>query len=569
MADASAGEGPGGGPGPPADGGTRRRPEAPQSNPNRASTPVAYSLEDGPIMVSPSFLHAASVEACTAMLTRYNPAHLLRKDVVAAGVQDALSNATGAIHTIQAVWKYTRDQKIICVKFSNPDSAKALIGLKTVDIAGAACSVSKYGERLVRIELARVPMHATVEELVSVVGHLGNVKSITRPLVHGFEDHLVTMTILPHSNANFVEEQKKVLRPAIFSGQSYVIQYRCLDETVVCTACKERGHFNGPKCPMVNRCLICYEEGHQRRNCPKKSIAPQQLRGGLEPQETAPTYDSSFLPAKEKPFAPPPPPGDPDNLQSTGLPPLGGSTWGSFNPGVSDIEMYPSSTPQTHRSSTRHIVSAERQNRLEKTIRGGKMQSEALREKMKERKRKEKDAKIHNHGPSASLMIQCVSGEKGQEEPIPQTDGPTDTPGRDAASHEKVHSDLASDAEIEAVDDSTEGSVEQSHGTGTDDVEKCAFKVYEDWKIQEIIDNQHNFLCCECGEKGCPNICLLCPIFPTTWCSKEHKCVSAQSQLAVFNMDVTDIPQCSDCSLIGMHTCNNDNYKRIPSIGFC
>ena len=120
--------------------------------------------------------------------------------------------------------------------------------------------------------------HATVEEIVNVVKHLGNVKSITRPLVHGFEDHLVTITLLPRPEANFVEEQKQVLRPARFSGQSYVIQYRCLDETVVCTACKQSGHFNGPKCPMINRCFTCNEEGHRRRNCPKKAELPRDQK---------------------------------------------------------------------------------------------------------------------------------------------------------------------------------------------------------------------------------------------------------------------------------------------------
>ena len=110
---------------------------------------------------------------------------------------------------------------------------------------------------------------------------------------------------------------------------------------------------------------------------------------------------------------------------------------------------------------------------------------------------------------------------------------------------EQVHSDLGLDADIEDVDDSADRSAEQSLGTGTDDVEKGFFKVYEEWEIKDIFDNQHNFLCCECGENGCPNVCLMCPIFPTTWCSKVHKCVTAQSQLAAFSMDVSDIPPCS------------------------
>ena len=140
-----------------------------------------------------------------------------------------------------------------------------------------------------------------------------------------------------------------------------------------------------------------------------------------------------------------------------------------------------------------------------------------------------------------------VAASHESKRDIPQKDGPVDTP----VAHESqrvdgdtvVH-DLVSDAEIEAGDEdnSTDGSDEQSLSTGTDDVKECVFKAYEEWEIQDIMDNQDNFLCCECGEKGCPNICLMCPVFPTTWCSKEHKCVSAQSQLAAFSMDVTDIP---------------------------
>ena len=129
-------------------------------------------------------------------------------------------------------------------------------------------------------------------------------------------------------------------------------------------------------------------------------------------------------------------------------------------------------------------------------------------------------------------MMQCVS-QSSQDE-IPQTDGPIDSPT--ATSHMSEPSEI-----VEAADDSS------TDDTGTDDGEKYTnkkliFKDYGEWKIQEIIDNQHKFFCCECGEKGCPNLCITCPIFPTTWCSKEHKCVTAQSQLAAFSMDVTDIP---------------------------
>ena len=552
AATSAGGGGPAGGPGPPAGSGTSQL-EAPRT---RGVTTVAYASEDGAIMVSPSFLHAASVEECTVMLTRYDPSHLLRKDVVAAGVREAL-NATGAIHTIQAIWKYTRDQKIICVKFANSESAATMIGLKTVDIDGVTCAVSKYGERLVRIELARVPMHATIEELLSVVGHLGIVKSITRPLVHGFEDHLVNMTILPLVGTNFVDEQKQVLRPATFSGQSYVIQYRCLDETVVCTACKERGHFNGPKCPMANRCLICKEEGHQRRNCPTR--APQHRRevpadGGAD---AFPDNETMLLqrpvnrqahPRKPeehggKPEAPPPPPMSPTTLTSTALPPLvpgnSSATWGNFSVIDNDTTSQRSRSPLSSRHTSSNASSAEEplQQKLEKIAEGAKNRAKELGLNKKK------------HKP-----FSCIKSNTLDE----------------SFSVNKNGNNNMNIAQLDGAEDSddSDGSGERV-GTGTDDTEKCFFKDYEEWEIQDIIDNKHSFLCCECGEKGCTNVCLKCPIFPTTWCSEEHICITAQSQLAAFGMNVTDIPPCSDCGLIGMHTCDNDNYKRIPLIEFC
>ena len=154
--------------------------------------------------------------------------------------------------------------------------------------------------------------------------------------------------------------------------------------------------------------------------------------------------------------------------------------------------------------------------------------------------------------------MQCVS-QSSQDE-IPQTDGPADSPA--ATSH-------MSD-EIEAADDNTtDESAEQSLDTETDAGEKYFFKDYEDWKIQEIVENKPQFICCDCGEFGCPNVCISCPIYPTTWCSKEHKCITAQSQLAAYSMDVTDIPPCSDCGQIGMHTCGNVKCLRIPNIELC
>ena len=524
---------------------------------------IAYALEDGhEILVSPSFAQP-DVASCSVMISREKPGPVpkeWKKDIVASALLGALAAANGEAHKIFTIRKYSKNQSVICVRFGSASSAATLIASRTVKIADELCTVSQYGEVPVRIQLSRVPLLATAEEVVNCVKHLGTIKQITRPLIQGYEDHIVSVILTPSPEVDFVEEQNKVLRQANFGGKSHIIQYRCLDEIVVCAACKEKGHFNGPKCPMVNKCLLCSEEGHQRRNCPRRRAFPD--REERDPQARPPATEQTKPPAPTiagKPPAPPPPPADASALQSTGLPSLGGSTWGSFDPGVSEIEMRPSKSPleRDYRSSTRSIVSDGRQARLEKAIRGGKLHAEALREQMKEKKRRDKEAKT-KYGSAPGLMMQCVS-QSSQDE-IPQTDGPTDSPA--ATSHMSEPSEIE-----EAADDSS------TDDTGTDDGETFnktwVFKDYGEWKIQEIIDNQHNYFCSECGEEGCPNLCITCPIFPTTWCSKEHKCVTAQSQLAALSMDVTDIPPCSYCGLIGMHTCDNDNCKRIPNLESC
>ena len=526
---------------------------------------IAYKTEDGhDILVSSSFGNP-DIVSCSVLLTREKAGAVpkeWRKEVVANALLGTLRSAGyGEAHVIHTIRKFSKNQSAICVRFGLQASADALLALKTVKVLNELCTVTQYGEIPIRIQLARVPLAATVEEVVNVVKHLGTVLQITRPLIQGYEDHLVSILLMPSQEANFVEEQNKVLRSAIFGGQTHTIQYRCLSEIVVCSACKEKGHFNGQKCPMINRCFSCNQEGHKSYNCPSKVRAPNRNRDNVPPHALPEEQRKQPAPMPGKPPAPPPPPADASALQSTGLPSLGGSTWGSFDPGVSEIEMRPSKSPleRDYRSSTRSIVSDERQARLEKAIRGGKIHSEALREKMKEKKRRDKEAKMKNHGSVPGLMMQCVS-QSSQDE-IPQTDGPIDSPT--ATSHMSEPSEI-----VEAADDSS------TDDTGTDDGEKYTnkkliFKDYGEWKIQEIIDNQHKFFCCECGEKGCPNLCITCPIFPTTWCSKEHKCVTAQSQLAAFSMDVTDIPPCSYCGLIGMHTCVNDNCKLIPNVERC
>ena len=141
------------------------------------------------------------------------------------------------------------------MRFLHQESAQTLLNMNTVQINDVVCAVSKYGQRLVQVELTRVPVHATIEEVVEVVKHLGVIKSITRPPIQGYEDHKVAIAIEPYETVDLAEEQKAIFRPASFSGETYILQYRCLTQVVVCTACWEKGHMNGPKCPMNKRCL--------------------------------------------------------------------------------------------------------------------------------------------------------------------------------------------------------------------------------------------------------------------------------------------------------------------------
>ena len=417
---------------------------------------VPYNIAGGApsVLVSPSFLNAASAQASTVMLTRENPSVAMSKTDISTAITAALQTETGTEHPIVSISKYPRDIQIICVRFLHPISAQTMLNLNSVQIKNVQCAVSKYGQRLVQVELTRVPVHATVEEVVEVVKQLGTIKSVTRPPIQGYEDHKVLIAIETFDNVDLAKEQKSVFRPASFSGETYIVQYRCHGQVVVCTACRETGHMNGPKCPMKDRCLTCNEQGHMKRECPQRRGAHtfperEEQDHTVQPRNQGPPPGAEQQPAPimpGKPPAPPPPPADASALQSTGLPPLGGTTWGSFDPSVvSDIEMRRSKSPLDHRhrssSSTRSIVSVERQNRLEKTIRGGMVHSEALREKMKEKKRRDKEAKMRDHNPGTGLMLQCLNVQSQDENKIPQLDGPISDPQSDGTSDDDFEQD--------------------------------------------------------------------------------------------------------------------------------
>ena len=203
---------------------------------------IAYALEDGhEILVSPSFAQP-DVASCSVMISREKPGPVpkeWKKDIVASALLGALAAANGEAHKIFTIRKYSKNQSAICVRFGSASSAATLIASRTVKIADELCTVSQYGEVPVRIQLSRVPLLATAEEVVNCVKHLGTIKQITRPLIQGYEDHIVSVILTPSPEVDFVEEQNKVLRQANFGGKSHIIQYRCLDEIVVCAACKE------------------------------------------------------------------------------------------------------------------------------------------------------------------------------------------------------------------------------------------------------------------------------------------------------------------------------------------
>ena len=92
------------------------------------------------------------------------------------------------------------------------------------------------------------------------------------------------VVVIPSLKANLQEEQSRVNRSATFGGQLCAIQYRCLDEVAVCSACNQSGHVNGRRCPLAGVCLSCNKAGHMRKNCPNK--VPQQRRVREEPPDS-------------------------------------------------------------------------------------------------------------------------------------------------------------------------------------------------------------------------------------------------------------------------------------------
>ena len=296
---------------------------------------VECTAADGTAVVaSPSFLEVDSVAACTVMLTRDNPTVPVRKEDVEAAVYSSLRNEL-VRPTISTIRKYNNDNRIICVRFASAASADALIDKKTLLVNDVVCTVSRYGETLLRIQLSHVPMTAKLDEVIEIVKHIGIVKRVTRPLIHGYEDHLVQIALVPNGNVDLSEEQKITTRSAKFGGRRTNVQYRCLDEIAFCPVCNDVGHTNGPRCPLARRCLICNKKGHMKRNCPDRH-AQSGRDETIEEEDQGPPPGAEQPPPARRP-APLPPPGDPENLTSTGLPPME-RTWGSFDAGISEIE---------------------------------------------------------------------------------------------------------------------------------------------------------------------------------------------------------------------------------------
>ena len=429
MNENSGGPGGGSGSGP----GSRHNP------PHTADT-VSYNIAGGApsVLVSPSFLNAASAQACTVMLTRENPSVTMSKSDVSSSISAALQSETGTAHPIVSISKYPRDNQIICVRFLHQISAQTLLHLNSLQIRNVKCAVSKYGQRLVQLELMRVPVHATVEEVAEVVQHLGAIKSITRPQIQGYEDHKVAISIEPHEDIDLAEEQKAIFRPAIFSGETYIVQYCCLTQVVVCTACRESGHTNGPKCPMKNRCLTCNEQGHMKREC------PQRRRRGVVPTDGTPRGAAAFPDAETvvlerqvntqgadhaipiKTVAPPPPPLCPDTLASTGLPPLlpeGPTSWSDLSPLSKGDSSERSRSPLSKGSS--ETSSAEQQKqKLDYVKRGAEKRAKELG--IKRLKFKPKDLSCIRNTTVDNSHDEAANNNVNSN--IPQFDGPTDSP---------------------------------------------------------------------------------------------------------------------------------------------
>ena len=220
-------------------------------------------------------------------------------------------------------------------------------------------------------------------------------------------------------------------------------------------------------------------------------------------------------------------------------------------------------------------MSAERQARVNNTIRGGKERSEKY-EKMVQINNEKKIAKEQKRRAKETNMLQCLSALSPEVE-IPQTDGPIDTPV--ASSHGNEH--VASDT-VEDVEDAN-----NENCSDKDCQAKYHVRNYID--TTDISDDRLKpayIKCSDCGAEGAnidwsahrgnpvyksgaiqDNICLDCPLFPSTWCNSDHtECPTLLDQVYERGLEgkMCTIHACQVCGLVGLHSCtDNGQYKSL------
>ena len=404
-----------------------------------ATATVDHRLPDGRTIAVPLSMGAADdARLATVMLTRDDHRQPLRKERIAEAISGALCDLS--VNTdVVAVQKYHKDKNIICVRLGSSSAAEALIAKKSVSVpagpndeTNVVCSFSQYGIRMVRIELKRIPIIASADEVVAVVEKIGEVHRISRPLVHGFEDSVVILHVIPFIGVDMEAEQKVPFRPAIFSGQSSTVEYRCLDETVVCKACGEIGHRNGTNCPVRNKCFKCGMDGHIRRDCPTSGRKRHQGANAF------PDREEEEHTVQTKPVAPAPPPADPKSLQSTGLPPLlpeGPTLWSDFS-GISKESSIDRSRSPLSKSSSETSSAEQQKTKLSKQSKQDYEEKKDYVKRAAEKRAGELGIKRVKFSAKELSCIRNTSaddphdnaGNNNANNNIPQCDGPIDSP---------------------------------------------------------------------------------------------------------------------------------------------
>ena len=134
--------------------------------PHAAADTVPYNIAGGApsVLVSPSFLYAASAQACTVMLTRENPSVSMSKMEISTSITAVLQSETGTAHPIVSISKYPRDIQIICVRFLHPISPQTMLNLNSVQI-----NIVSLNKWLWRLLLKRLVLPQKLSQILKIL----------------------------------------------------------------------------------------------------------------------------------------------------------------------------------------------------------------------------------------------------------------------------------------------------------------------------------------------------------------------------------------------------------------